>query len=188
MLVFILLLKRSNIMSSTIKVLIFFILSTYINANTLKDLKTFQANFTQVITNPSGKEIYYSGEINIKEPNSIKWKYEKPFEKLVFIKKYTVTIIEPELEQAIVTRLDKEINILTLIKTAKKIQANKYLSNFNNIDYYLYFDQELLTRITYEDELENKVVISFTKVQQNISIENSIFKFYIPVEYDLIKK
>ena len=188
MLVFMLLLKRSNIMSATIKIVIFFILSTYLHANTLKDLKTFQANFTQIITNPSGKKVQYSGEINIKEPNLIKWEYNKPFEKLVYIKKYTVTIIEPELEQAIVTRLDKEINILTLIKTAKKIQPNKYVSNFNNTDYYLYFDQELLQRITYEDELENKVVISFTKVQQNTPIEDSIFKFYIPIEYDVIKK
>ena len=104
------------------------------------------------------------------------------------MKKYTVTIIEPELEQVIVTKLNKEINILTLIKNAKKITVNKYVSNFNNTNYYLDFKNDILNSITYEDELENSIVINFFNIKQNTLIENSLFKFIIPQEYDVLKK
>jgi len=162
--------------------------TTFLFANDFKDLKTFEASFTQKITNPSGNEVSYNGLIFIKEPNKIKWQYNDPIEKFVYIKKYTVTIIEPELEQIIVTNLNKEINIINLLKNAQEISKNKYKSNFNNIDYVLTLENNQLQNISYKDELENEVIISFFDVKQDEKIDDAVFKFMIPDYYDVIRK
>jgi len=171
------------------KILFFLSLFTlFLQGNNFKNIQTFEADFIQTITNQSGKNAIYTGEIHIKEPNLIKWQYKEPIIKFVYIKKFTVTIIEPELEQVILTKLNKEINILTLLKNAREISSNKYISNFNNIDYTLELKENMLKAITYKDELENNVSIDFTNVKQNTPMDDQIFKFIIPQEYDLIKK
>ncbi|MGB5866674.1 MAG: LolA-like outer membrane lipoprotein chaperone [Arcobacteraceae bacterium] len=169
--------------------LLFIILCTInLNANNFQNIKSFEAKFTQTIKNPSGTKVFYNGTIHIKEPYLVLWQYKKPIEKLVYIKKYTITIIEPELEQAIVTKLDKEINILELLKNATLISENTYLSKFNNVEYTVTLKNDILNSISYKDELENSVNINFKDVRQNHKIDEEIFKFVIPYEYDLIKK
>lgn len=170
------------------KLFLFFTFFLTLHAQNLQELKTFQSDFKQTIINPSNNEAIYTGTLNIKEPHFIKWHYKTPIEKLVYVKKYTVTIIEPELEQAIITRLNKEINILTLLKTAKKINNNRYESNYNNVKYTLLFKNNLLDTISYKDELENKVDITFSNAKQNQPLSKKIFKFQIPQEYDIIRK
>jgi len=162
--------------------------ATFVFANDFRDLKTFEATFTQKITNSSGNEVTYNGLIFIKEPNKIKWQYNDPIEKFVYIKKYTVTIIEPELEQIIVTNLKKEINIINLLKNAQEISKNEFRSNFNNIDYFLTLENDQLQKISYKDEIENDVVILFFDVKQGEKIDDEVFKFTIPDYYDVIKK
>tara|TARA_B110000046_G_C12989328_1_gene397122 strand:+ start:366 stop:878 length:513 start_codon:yes stop_codon:yes gene_type:complete len=157
-------------------------------ANDFKDIQTFEANFTQTITNPSRNKVSYSGILHIQEPNFIRWEYIKPIKKFVYIKKYTIVIIEPELEQAIVTKIDKEINILNLLKTSQKISDEMYISTFNNTKYTLTINNKLLKKISYKDELENSINIYFKNIKQNHTIHKNIFKFYIPVDYDIIKK
>lgn len=159
-----------------------------LNANDFENIQTFEANFTQTITNPSGNKVSYSGALHIQEPNLIRWQYIDPIKKFVYIKKYTIVIIEPDLEQAIVTTIDKEINILNLLKTSEKISDNIYISTFNNTQYTLTLNNELLKKISYKDELENSVNIYFKNIKQNHTINKSIFKFYIPSHYDIIKK
>lgn len=170
------------------KLFLLLVVTIHLNANNFQDIKTFEANFTQTIQNPSGTEVFYNGLIHIKEPNSVLWEYKKPINKSVYVKKYTITIIEPELEQAVVTKLDKEINFLGLLKKATKISNNKYLSVFNNISYTLTLQNNLLTNIQYKDELENNINIEFKNVVQNHTIDDKVFKFTIPYEYDVIKK
>ena len=157
-------------------------------ANNFKDVKSFEASFVQTIKNPSGNKVNYNGILYIKEPNKIKWEYKTPIEKIVYINKDSVTIIEPELEQAIVTKIDQEINILNLLKKAKKITTNEYQSEFNNITYTLNIENGNLQQIKYQDEIENDVTITFTNIKQNHIINSEIFLFTIPYDYDVIKK
>jgi len=169
-------------------IIFLFIFNSTLSANTFKHLKTFEASFTQTIINPSGNEVKYNGLLHIQEPDKIKWQYKNPIEKFVYVKKNSVTIIEPELEQAIITKIDQEINILNLLKNAKKISTNNYLSLFNNVEYSLTLDNKKLKKITYKDEIENNVIITFTNIQQNHKIEKDVFLFTIPFEFDIIKK
>ncbi|MEA3497670.1 MAG: LolA-like outer membrane lipoprotein chaperone, partial [Campylobacterota bacterium] len=126
--------------------------------------------------------------IYIKQPHKLVWKYDVPIEKLVYINNKIVTIIEPDLEQAIISRLEQEINILKLLKDAVKVKKNIYKSNLNNRDYLIQIIDNKLTQIKYKDEIDNKITIDFKNIKQNQDLPENIFKFHIPFEFDIIRK
>ena len=159
-----------------------------LSASNLKDIESFKGEFEQIIVNPSNKEISYEGKLFIKEPFYVLWQYEKPIPKNVYIVNNYATIDEPELEQAIITRLVNEINIIELIKKAKKVSKNKYKANIFDTDYYLIVENENIKTIEYEDNLENKVTINFFNTEKNSNIDTNIFKFLAPDYYDIIEK
>lgn len=157
--------------------LIMFFFISFSWANILKEIKTFDANFEQKIINPSQKEILYKGHLLIKEPHYILWQYKEPVIKNVYIINSFAIIDEPELEQAIFSRLQNEIDILELIKTAKKIDENRYLAKIYDVDYTLTTKDNKIEKIEYKDALENSVIIVFSNVIQNKEIDDEIFKF-----------
>lgn len=168
--------------------LIMFFFISFSWANILKEIKTFDANFEQKIINPSQKEILYKGHLLIKEPHYILWQYKEPVIKNVYIINSFAIIDEPELEQAIFSRLQNEIDILELIKTAKKIDENRYLAKIYDVDYTLTTKDNKIEKIEYKDALENSVIIIFSNVIQNKEIDDEIFKFLPPEHYDIIRK
>ncbi len=141
-------------------------------------IKTYQADFTQLIKNPSNKIIKYEGKIYIKQPTKMLWQYRTPIQKDVYMNKLRVIIDEPELEQAIFTKLTDEINLID------------FLNNPDLVDdkYKLTFKEELLTQIQYSDEMENNIVIKFTNIKINEKIADQLFQFIAPLDYDIIKK
>lgn len=159
-----------------------------LSANEFENIKTFEANFTQSIVNSSKKEIKYFGKVFIKEPSKILWKYESPIVKNVFIVKNFAIIDEPELEQAIFTSLNNEINILKLLKNAKKNDLNTYQTTMNNVSYIINVENKKINSIKYVDELENKITIIFSKSSYNNEINDTLFKFIAPKDYDIIRK
>ena len=171
-----------------IRLFIYFFTPLLAFANPFTNLETFQANFTQSIINNSGKEIRYSGMMYAKKPYHIYWKYSEPIEKNVYLNKKEVVIIEPELEQVIVSELDSEINILELLKDAKKLAHNQYISKLGNTEYSILLRNDKLSRITYVDEIDNKVIIYFENSLQNKVLNKDIFKYTIPEEFDIIQK
>ncbi len=165
-----------------------FILSVYSFANIFKDVDSFQANFEQHITNSSNTTIIYEGEIFIKGDKNILWKYKTPIIKDVYILHDIAIVDEPELEQAIYTKLDKELNLFKIIKEATKIDENSYKAVVNNIDFTILIQNNNLYEISYLDELENRVVINFDNILLNQEIKSSIFEFFPPANYDIIRK
>lgn len=168
--------------------LLLILLVINIYADDFKNIKTFEADFKQKIINNTGKEIEYRGKIYIKHPSMLFWRYDNPIEKLVYIINRYVTIIEPELEQAVISKLQNEINILELLKKAKKINKNTFEAELQNRKYTLVLKDNILKEIKYTDEIDNNIVLSFFNTKQNHNIENGIFKYNIPYEYDVIKK
>ncbi len=165
-----------------------FLVVFYSYANNLKNIDTYQASFNQSIINNSQKEILYTGNIYIKQPSNILWEYNDPIIKNVYIIKDKAIIVEPDLEQVIISKLEKEINILNLMKNSKKISENKYTSSIYNRDYTLTIQNNKLTKINYTDEIDNKVTITFSNIKQNENISKNRFEFTIPFEYDVIRK
>jgi outer membrane lipoprotein carrier protein len=159
-------------------------------ANDIKNLESFQSNFTQSINSSGGKTIEYKGEVFIKNNGKILWKYKTPIEKNVFILTNLVIIDEPELEQAIFTQLQNEINIIKLLKESKKINDNTYIANIDETDYLIEAskDNTNIDNIQYKDKLDNKVKIKFENPISNLEISEDIFKFTAPDHYDIIRK
>ncbi len=156
----------------------------------IKKLETFKAQFTQIIESSSGKTIEYKGDVFIKNTGKILWKYKTPIEKNVYILNNFAIIDEPELEQAIYTQLQNEINIIKLLQSAKEIEKNKYLTNIDNTDYIIEVSNETskISKISYKDKLENSVEINFENSIENNEINDSVFKFSAPDYYDIIRK
>ena len=168
-------------------ILLIFILVNTIFANSFKDIKTLEAVFVQTIINSSNKKIKYRGKIDIKAPYFVVWSYEDPL-KQVFIIKDEVTIVEPELEQAIYTKLDKEVNILQLLQNAKYISKDKYQATLYDIDYTILLKDNILKSILYKDQMENNIQINFYHVKQNLQLDDMIFEPNIPEDFDIIRK
>lgn len=165
----------------------FFALS-FLNANDIKNLDSFFGNFKQTITSDSKSVIEYSGKVFIKKSGKILWQYETPIKKNVYIDNTMAIVDEPELEQAIFTKLDNEINIIKLLNEAKKIDNENYVSTINGIKYSIKVQDNKISKITYKDELDNLVNINFLNIVQNGDISDEIFKFIIPSHYDVIRK
>ena len=151
------------------------------------DYKTFEANFEQTITNASKNIIYYSGNIKASEQN-IRWQYEKPIQKEVFVLGNDVIINEPELEQTIYTKLKNEINIVKLLANAKKEDENNYSTHIGDTEYMLAIKDNILLNISFIDEIENRVIITFKNQKVNEDIDSKTFLFDQDPNFDIIKQ
>lgn len=171
---------------------VFFVFSflalALLNASDIKNLDSFFGNFKQTITSDSKSVIEYNGKVFIKKSGKILWQYETPIKKNVYIDNNMAIVDEPELEQAIFTKLDNEINIIKLLNEAKKIDNENYVSTINGIKYSIKASADKVSKITYKDELDNQVAINFLNIVQNGEISDEIFKFIIPSNYDVIRK
>jgi outer membrane lipoprotein carrier protein len=155
----------------------------------IKSFSTFSADFKQTIINKFNNSIKYEGEMRIKKPSFGLWIYKYPVTKRIFINRQNVVIDEPDLEQAIITKIDKNINFLKIFENAKLQKKNTYIANFNDKEYKIITDKkEIIKTISYKDELDNSVVIEFFNIKINRDIKNSIFIFAIPKSYDIIKE
>lgn len=157
-------------------------------AQSFKEKTSFEADFEQTVLNSSNSRIVYQGKLFIKEPSFILWKYNTPIQKDVYIRDDFVTIIEPELEQAIVSNLEKELNILNILKDAKKVTDNEYEAKLYDTDYLLQIKNDELEKISYKDELDNNITITFKNIRSNHHISNDIFKVTVPDDFDIIRK
>lgn len=152
------------------------------------DYKTFQSDFLQNITNPSGKVISYKGNIILKDNNKILWTYTTPILKQIYILDSDVIINEPELEQTIYTKVQKELNFSTLLNNAIKIDSYTYQSIINNTKYTLFIKKGILQSISYTDEIENKVSIIFSNQVIDKEIDSKTFLFDQDPDFDIIKR
>lgn len=170
-----------------ISALLFFSLS-YATTD-IKNLESFKGNFSQSIKSTSGNIIEYTGDVFIKSSGKILWQYKTPIIKNVYILNDFAIVDEPELEQAIFTQLQSEINIIKLLNNAKKINANTYVAKIDDVDYLIETSKDnKIEVIKYKDKLDNSVEINFSNVVQNLEISDEIFKFTAPEHYDIIRK
>lgn len=150
-------------------------------------MTSFEADFAQTVINEKGGKLKYNGSIKAMKPHYALWQYIQPSLKLIYVNKNKVTIVEPELEQAIVEKLQSGIDFFNIIKNAKKIDKDTYITNFQSVKYTIYTKNSNLKSIKYKDQLDNTILINFTEPITNKDIKLSDFEPKIPLEYDIIK-
>ena len=171
------------------KSLIVFLIVVF-NLFGFEKITSFAANFKQIITSKNNKNIKYSGRIylKLKKETKILWIYEKPILKKVYIINKKVTIIEPELEQVIITKLDSNYNLAKILNNAKKIANNLYEAKIQNLIYKIKIKDKKIKKISFKDKLDNKNEITFYNIKQNLNLDDKLFSFNIPYDYDVINK
>ncbi len=163
-------------------------LAISLHAN-IYNLTSLESNFKQSITNDQNAKIIYYGKMYAKrENNQARWKYTSPINKDIYYKGGKLIIIEPDLEQVIYAKMDKIPNILTILDNAVQIKENYLQTSFNNIKYNITMSGNKIDKIEYKDEMENRVRITFTNESVNHEINNNIFNFMIPEDYDILEQ
>ena len=152
----------------------------------LSDINSFKADFIQNITDEKNKVLSYNGHILAAKPQSALWTYLQPIKKYVYINPRTVTIVEPEIEQVIVKRIESNFNFFNMIQNAQKVDKNSYIAHYQESIFTISTENNLLKSISYRDEFENAVEIIFSNQVQNLEIDQKLFVPFIPLEYDII--
>ena len=153
----------------------------------LDSINSFEADFTQSVTDEKNKVLVYSGHVIASKPQKAVWNYTKPIEKNVYINAYSVVIVEPEIEQVIVKRIKSNFDFFNMIKNAKRIKENTYEATYKNTIFTIISKNSLIQSILYKDEFDNNVKIIFKKQIQNKNIDDKKFIPDIPMEYDVIR-
>ncbi|WP_415398471.1 LolA-like outer membrane lipoprotein chaperone [Sulfurimonas sp. CS5] len=150
-------------------------------------LNSFQADFTQSVTDDKNKSLVYSGHVAASKPQNAVWNYTNPIKKDVYINRFNATVIEPEIEQVIIRRIDSSLDFFNMLRNAKKIEKNRYEAYYKESKFVITTKDEVIETISYIDEFENKVKIVFKNQKQNVKIDMKIFTPKYPLEFDVIR-
>ena len=147
----------------------------------------FQADFHQTVINSENNQtLNYTGSVFMKFPNSAKWIYKQPIEKIICLMQNRAWVIEPELEQATLFQLDKAVPILKILKQAKQIDVHRYKAVYEGIEYIIITDsKEQIKQIKYIDDMDNSVILNFKDIKTKY-LDQSLLKCIIPEDYDIV--
>jgi outer membrane lipoprotein carrier protein len=96
-------------------------------------------------------------------------------------------LLEPELEQVIIKRVDKSLKMLEILQNAERVDEKRYIAQIEDRDYLVILDQVgKIKRIIYKDELENSVSLTLFEVEENGYIPTTKFLPEIPEDFDKI--
>ncbi len=168
------------------KIFTIFILTSSILFAGIFDFKTISSDFKQTITNEENTKIIYEGNLYATTDAKALWEYKKPVNKKIYFNQNRVVILEPELEQAIVTDLQSTPNLTELLKSAKKIDEKTYETSYDDITYTIHAKSGQIDYISYMDKLENRVTIQMLNLTTNTVLDDSLFRVTIPSNYDII--
>lgn len=163
------------------------LLSFSLSFASFDNLRSFDAEFTQSVTDDKDKTLTYRGHITASKPQNALWSYKDPIKKDVFINSHQVTIVEPEIEQVIIRSIDSSLDFFNMIKNAKEIKKGVYEAGFESKIFTITTKEEIIESISYLDEFENRVKILFLNQKQNIEIEDEIFRPKYPLDFDVIR-
>jgi len=159
-----------------------------INASEITLPQSFQARFTQLITNPKGKKITYKGKVYFNAPDTLKWIYKTPTKKEVCSSHGEVVVIDHDLEQASYYSIDKGFNLSKVLKKAKHHKGNLYVTKYKGKYYTIVLNNKgQINQIAYKDNLDNTVNLMFTHLKyRNSPLPSSKFICARPASYDSI--
>ncbi|PAF50606.1 LolA-like outer membrane lipoprotein chaperone [Helicobacter sp. 13S00477-4] len=153
-----------------------------------QNIQSFRSDFSQIIESQEGRKVSYSGNIEAKAPNLVKWTYLKPLKKEIFIRGEDVVIYEPSLYQATISHLKQKTDFLSILKKATLQKDGRYRSDIGHNSYFLTLKNGKPYSLEFIDELENKIYIEFKKVLINSNINDKDFIFIPKEGIDIIQQ
>ncbi|MDR1554736.1 MAG: LolA-like outer membrane lipoprotein chaperone [Campylobacteraceae bacterium] len=155
-------------------------------------IKSISSNFTQLITSSEGDVLKYEGNLqalNDGSDNFALWVYKTPIEKKIYFTNNRVVMIEPDLEQAIVTSVEEIPDMSSILNQALSINKTSSDVNVTFLDttYNISFEDAIPTKISYTDKLDNKIDILLENANLNINIYKLTFQVEIPEGFDIVQ-
>jgi len=150
------------------------------------DFNTISSGFKQTITNEENSKITYTGKFYASTKTKALWVYEKPISKKIYFSKNKVVIVEPELEQVIITNLQNTPNLTEILKSAKRVTNNTYETEYNDTKYVIHVEGDKIESISYSDKLENHVLIKLFDQTINTFLDDTLFEVTIPDGFDVV--
>lgn len=154
----------------------------------IDSFKTIQSDFTQKVTNDQNKTILYEGMFYATNDKKALWIYKKPVSKKIYFNNTRVLIVEPELEQVIITTLENTPNIAQLLQEAKEVSPNRYETKYMETTYTIFTHKEGIEKVVYRDKLDNSVEILFANQSTNLFLDDVLFRAEIPKGYDIVRE
>lgn len=164
---------------------IFFAIFASISLCFALNYKNISCDFTQEVISVD-KKLSYKGTFVITKTQAF-WSYTSPVIKQIYVNGDQVVILEPQLEQAIITKLKELPNLTLIMEQATKVSKNEMQAKYKNIIYNIVFKDDLPAMIYYKDEFENIVKIHLKNVKIDQEINPLIFKVHVPKEFDIVK-
>lgn len=168
-----------------------YILATFLcstlSFGAFENIHSFQADFSQSITDDKNSTLSYNGKVQAKRPQEALWNYHSPIKKDVYIDKFRVTVVEPEIEQVIIRRVESNFDFFNIIQNAKKVSENEYEGFYQKTKFTILLEKNLIKSISYKDGFENKVEVKFENQEQNVKIEEDVFIAKYPLDFDVIR-
>ncbi len=166
-------------------------LGLYVYATPIILPENFQADFTQKITNPKKKVINYSGKVRFSDSSLLKWEYMTPTKKEVCTNGLELLVVDHDLEQVSSYLINKGFNLTAILKKAKPYKDKKtvFVAKYEGKEYTIQIDSKgRLSRVAYFDDLENTVLIIFTKMKYGKGkLKPESMKCNYPKNYDMIR-
>jgi len=150
-------------------------------------ITSFKANFIQSVTDEKNKVLTYSGHLLTSKPQNALWSYTEPVKKDIYVNSHQVTIVEPEIEQVIVRKIELSLDFFSMIKNAKHIDENTYEATYKETKFTINTKENIIESINYVDEFDNKVKILFSNQKQNEKIDLEEFRPKFPLDFDVIR-
>ncbi|MGG7047828.1 MULTISPECIES: LolA-like outer membrane lipoprotein chaperone [unclassified Campylobacter] len=147
--------------------------------------KSLQSEFTQVV-NSKDASVSYVGKFYANADNTALWIYSSPTPKKIYFSDTHVVVIEDELEQAIVSKLDSTPNLTQILSSAKKITPDLYKAKYDDVEYLITMKNGLPLVIDYKDKLENKIKVTLKNVIKDKAISKELLTPNVPKGYDII--
>ena len=177
-----------NISNLPLKLFFIFFVCTLPNYASLKDLETYQADFTQTIIDQDNSKVVYKGTFLALKPLKAVWHYDSPVKKSVYINSRQIVIVEPELEQAIYKESNSAFTLFTILDNATKVDANTYEKRIGEKTYRLSVKKNKIQTLHYRDDFDNNVTIVFNKQKPNLPLKAKSFHPIISEDFDIIKE
>lgn len=175
----------------------------------LSDYTTFQASFTQFVTDGRGDRVQKSqGEMKAKRPGRFYWHTEPPMEQVIVTRGDEVTVYDPDLLQATVYPLDEQVSstpALLLSGEVMDLEANFNITEDRGeepmrrfvleprdqdslfLELILDFRDGVLQEMRLHDSLDQHSRVQFRDIRLNESIDETRFELDLPDNVDVIR-
>lgn len=173
----------------------------------LEETRTFQADFTQTITQKSGRVRQSSqGKLMLYRPGKFRWQVEKPFPQLMLGDGQRIWVYDPDLKQAIQRKADQAIGstpaaLLAGGKTLEQAFSLKNITAEDDLEWLeatpkntdsgfqtvrLGFSGADLKVLEMLDNFGQNARVTFTRIERNPKLSDELFRFTPPPGVDVL--